>query len=748
MAAVAGVAPAYRAAGMGLQEVPSLELWSKRGSEKDWCPEGHELKGQLACDSGYCDKCHREVKQGERIFECKTCDWWMCYEPCYGQAMVDSLLPLGQALASAGTGRSAASEPSRAAEQRGTQAPSEGGGRGQPASLGKAGSVPRADSAAALAPTTMPWAGLVAPAAKAQAPQRAGRWRLGGPPAPRAPPTTTAAGRRVGKGQDGYGWLPAQHAQLAGEAERHDSAVRQRLDEERALLAAEERRWEVAHRALLKSAQKEAPRLPPAPPRPSRDVAAPALAPTVPALAEVAPPASSSGAVPVPAPTVPALAAHLGAAPVLAPTVPALTEVAAAEPMPEQAAPALAPMFPPAEAPEVAPPAAAQARRQDDSAFVTAGGVPAASVGGGGGDGELEEQAEDDPSAVTLSLAPGRHGIIYDPETGLVYRVVEGRQGFDLGVQPGWYVNGIDGRAVDGDSVNAALTARQAGSKPYQVSFRRDAVELSMTLPGLDYGRLSQDRGLTEGLKARVRRAAAEVAAVPLHSAHVLLGPGESGTELIATVLPRGHDALALARRLALPRTIALLAQAIAPLPGVDACATWPLRVVGIEVATGVHVDRPPEMEVPRPGEDEEVLDIDDAAHARYTPVTDFREARCRAFHETRCARGGLCNFMHIKHIPRAVKRRLVREMYDEHPEYKGPASRARSRSPKRRKAETAKKRQSTPERRAMIAEWNKERKAELEGAASQPPPPLMQPPTMQPPGVPPPLMVPPALTR
>merc|ERR1711870_45055 len=57
---------------------------------------------------------------------------------------------------------------------------------------------------------------------------------------------------------------------------------------------------------------------------------------------------------------------------------------------------------------------------------------------------------------------------------------------------------------------------------------------------------------------------------------------------------------------------------------------------------------------------------------AEYTTVSDFREARCRAFHETRCNRGAYCNFMHIKHIPRAIKRRVVREMYDDHPEYLG----------------------------------------------------------------------------
>mmetsp|Transcript_84117 Transcript_84117/g.214125 ORF Transcript_84117/g.214125 Transcript_84117/m.214125 type:complete len:276 (-) Transcript_84117:188-1015(-) len=108
---------------------------------------------------------------------------------------------------------------------------------------------------------------------------------------------------------------------------------------------------------------------------------------------------------------------------------------------------------------------------------------------------------------------------------------------------------------------------------------------------------------------------------------------------------------------------------------------------------------------------------------AEYTPVIDFREARCRAFHETRCARGGLCNFMHIKHVPKAVKRRVVREMYDEHPEFTGPgaryhAERERSRSRKgRRQKKEDNKRPSSEERKAMIAQWNVERTAELKKA-------------------------------
>jgi len=110
---------------------------------------------------------------------------------------------------------------------------------------------------------------------------------------------------------------------------------------------------------------------------------------------------------------------------------------------------------------------------------------------------------------------------------------------------------------------------------------------------------------------------------------------------------------------------------------------------------------------------------------AEFTPVTDFREARCRAFHETRCARGGLCNFMHIKHIPKAVKRRLVREMYEEHPEFAGPgashlAGRSGSVKRKRGKADEKdgkKRRQTSEERRAMIAQWNRERASELQAA-------------------------------
>mmetsp|Transcript_65508 Transcript_65508/g.192111 ORF Transcript_65508/g.192111 Transcript_65508/m.192111 type:complete len:250 (+) Transcript_65508:89-838(+) len=100
------------------------------------------------------------------------------------------------------------------------------------------------------------------------------------------------------------------------------------------------------------------------------------------------------------------------------------------------------------------------------------------------------------------------------------------------------------------------------------------------------------------------------------------------------------------------------------------------------------------------------------------TPVVNFREARCRAFHETRCARGGLCNFMHVKHIPKAVKKTVVKEMYKAHPEFRGK-DKARDQEVKDEEKEVdskKRKRAPTPERKGLIAQWNKERAAELQG--------------------------------
>ncbi|KAL3913582.1 MAG: hypothetical protein SGARI_000584, partial [Bacillariaceae sp.] len=45
-----------------------------------------------------------------------------------------------------------------------------------------------------------------------------------------------------------------------------------------------------------------------------------------------------------------------------------------------------------------------------------------------------------------------------------------------------------------------------------------------------------------------------------------------------------------------------------------------------------------------------------------YSPVTDFREARCRDYDEEACSRGGFCNFLHSKPCPTALIRDLEEE--------------------------------------------------------------------------------------
>lgn len=64
-----------------------------------------------------------------------------------------------------------------------------------------------------------------------------------------------------------------------------------------------------------------------------------------------------------------------------------------------------------------------------------------------------------------------------------------------------------------------------------------------------------------------------------------------------------------------------------------------------------------------------------------YSPVTDFRESRCRQYEEGSCGRGGFCNFMHLKYISKSFKKSLFEQMYTEHPEYKETRKRKKSKS-------------------------------------------------------------------
>ncbi|XP_019453322.1 PREDICTED: splicing factor U2af small subunit B-like isoform X1 [Lupinus angustifolius] len=135
-----------------------------------------------------------------------------------------------------------------------------------------------------------------------------------------------------------------------------------------------------------------------------------------------------------------------------------------------------------------------------------------------------------------------------------------------------------------------------------------------------------------------------------------------------------------------------------------------------------------------------------------FSPVTDFREATCRQYEENVCNRGGYCNFMHLKKISRDLRKRLFgrnrrfhgrsgsrsqspprnrkheershsgrssdRRDYDRHHGHHGSRDRLpRSRSPQRRGRRSRSPagrdrsvRENSEERRAKIAQWNREK--------------------------------------
>lgn len=143
-----------------------------------------------------------------------------------------------------------------------------------------------------------------------------------------------------------------------------------------------------------------------------------------------------------------------------------------------------------------------------------------------------------------------------------------------------------------------------------------------------------------------------------------------------------------------------------------------------------------------------------------YSPVTDFREATCRQYEENACNRGGYCNFMHLKRISRELRRQLFgryrrrrshsrsrsrspyrhrsheeyyhggrgsHRRYDDRDLYHESQSRRhRSISPDRRRGRSripGERRKRSPvregseERRAKIAQWNREREQQHDSA-------------------------------
>jgi splicing factor U2AF 35 kDa subunit len=81
-----------------------------------------------------------------------------------------------------------------------------------------------------------------------------------------------------------------------------------------------------------------------------------------------------------------------------------------------------------------------------------------------------------------------------------------------------------------------------------------------------------------------------------------------------------------------------------------------------------------------------------------YSPVTDFREARCRDFDEGTCSRAGFCNFLHVKPLHMGLIRSLEADADDAREEIR------RRREHKKRKHDKKEHKSSKRERRSRSA--------------------------------------------
>lgn len=54
-----------------------------------------------------------------------------------------------------------------------------------------------------------------------------------------------------------------------------------------------------------------------------------------------------------------------------------------------------------------------------------------------------------------------------------------------------------------------------------------------------------------------------------------------------------------------------------------------------------------------------------------FSPVSNFSEGKCRQYEDGTCQRGGHCNFMHLKVVPKELRKALFKQMYVMHPEYR-----------------------------------------------------------------------------
>lgn len=104
-----------------------------------------------------------------------------------------------------------------------------------------------------------------------------------------------------------------------------------------------------------------------------------------------------------------------------------------------------------------------------------------------------------------------------------------------------------------------------------------------------------------------------------------------------------------------------------------------------------------------------------------YSPVTDFREARCGMFEDGECNRGDYCNFIHVHKIPRDMKYLLIDLADERHAAKRQQREREQSpeRAPHDAGSDAGVAHENDEQRRARIKQWNAEKARQKQQAAT-----------------------------
>ena len=115
-----------------------------------------------------------------------------------------------------------------------------------------------------------------------------------------------------------------------------------------------------------------------------------------------------------------------------------------------------------------------------------------------------------------------------------------------------------------------------------------------------------------------------------------------------------------------------------------------------------------------------------------FSPVIDFRDGRCKQYEAGYCKRGGNCNFLHLKPVPKDLKKALYKEMYKRYPKYKeakyerereergGKRRRSRSRSNGKRRSRSRDRDRDRKRRKRKKDKKKRRRRSRSRGSRSR----------------------------